>query len=45
MRTGEIGAQPLAGLELMRLDQGAPIASAPARQPRERALGFIDGDV
>jgi hypothetical protein len=41
----EIGAQPLAGLELMRLDQGAAVASAPARQPSERAFGFIDGDI
>ena len=41
---GEIGAQPLAGLKLMRLDQGAAVAPTPARQPGERTFGFIDGD-
>ena len=38
-------AQPLAGLKLMRLDQRAPIASAPARQPGERTFGVIHGDL
>src|SRR6185437_5555555 len=33
MSAGEIGAQSLAGLKLMRFDQGAPIPSAPARKP------------
>jgi hypothetical protein len=41
----EIGTQPFAGRKLMRLDQGAAIAAAPARQPGHRAFGFIDGDV
>ena len=45
MGAGEIGAQPLARLQLMRLDQGAAVAAAPARQPGERAFGLIDGDV
>ncbi len=28
----------------MRLDQGPAVAAAPAGQPGQRALGFIDGD-
>ena len=40
----EIGAQPLAGLQLLRLDQRAAVAAAPAREPGERAFGFVDGD-
>ena len=40
----EIGAQPLAGLQLDRLDQRAAVAALAAREPGERALGRIDGD-
>jgi hypothetical protein len=31
----KIGAQPLAGLQLLRLDQGAAITTTPACQPRK----------
>jgi hypothetical protein len=41
MGAGEIRAQPLAGLKLMRLDQGAAIASAPARQPSVSRTGCL----
>jgi hypothetical protein len=41
----QIGAPPLAGLQLMRLDQGAAAASAPARQPGERTFGVVDGNL
>jgi hypothetical protein len=36
----EIEAQPLTGLQLMRLDQGAAAASAPARQTRNFSTGI-----
>ena len=44
MRAREIGAQALAGLQLMRLDQGAAIAPAPPREPGQRTFAVIDGD-
>ena len=44
MRAGEISAQPFTGLQLMRLDQCAAVAPAPAREPGQRAFSFIDGD-
>jgi hypothetical protein len=28
----------------VRLDQRVPVAAAPAREPGERAFGFVDGD-
>jgi hypothetical protein len=31
--------------ELMRLDQGAAAAFAPARQPGERTFGVVDGNL
>ena len=42
MRAGKIRTQSFSRLQLMRLDQGAAIASAPARQPDKRAFRFID---
>src|SRR4029077_10018230 len=42
MRAGKIRTQSFSGLQLIRLDQGAAIASAPARQPDKRAFRFID---
>ena len=36
---GEIGAQALAGLQLMCFDEGAAVAAAPAGEPGERAFG------
>jgi hypothetical protein len=42
MGAGEIGTQLFAGLELMRLNQGAPIAATPSRQPGEWAFCFVD---
>src|SRR6185503_5967305 len=44
MRPGKIGAQTLAGLELLRRNQRPPVAAASARQPSERAFGLVDGD-
>jgi len=41
---GEIGAQPLAGQKLARLDQSAAVAAAPARQLGERAFRLVDRD-
>ena len=40
----EIGAQALARLQLVRLDQGLPVAAAPARQPGERTFALVDSD-
>ena len=45
LRSGEIGAQPFAGLELRRLDQRVAVASLAACEPGERAFGGIDVDV
>jgi len=42
MRAGKIRTQSFSRLQLIRLDQGAAIASAPARQPDKRAFRFID---
>jgi hypothetical protein len=42
MCSGEIRAQPLAGLQLFGLDQGPAVAAAPARQPSQRAFRLID---
>jgi hypothetical protein len=44
MRAREFRPQPFARLQLMRFDQGTPIASAAARQPDKRTFRFIDGD-
>lgn len=44
MGAGEIRAQPFAGLQLMRRDQGAAVAAAPAREPGEWAFSLVDGD-
>src|SRR4029077_10345311 len=42
MRSGKIRTQSFSRLQLIRLDQGAAITSAPARQPDKRAFRFID---
>src|SRR5439155_17419659 len=42
LAAGEIGAQPLAGEKLQRLDQGAAIAALAAGEPSERRFGGID---
>jgi hypothetical protein len=42
MRAGKIRTQSFSRLQLIRLDQGAAIASAPVRQPDKRAFRFID---
>src|SRR4029077_8190177 len=42
MRTRKTRTQSFSRLQLIRLDQGAAIASAPARQPDKRAFRFID---
>src|SRR6185503_18752707 len=42
MRAGKIRTQSFSRLQFMRLDQGAAIASAPARQPDKGAFRFID---
>src|SRR5215470_14043761 len=44
MRAREVRPQSLSRLQLMRLDQGTPVASAPSRQPDQRAFRFIDGN-
>src|SRR5262245_60015571 len=44
MRAREVRPQLFSRLQLMRLDQGTPVASAPPRQPDQRAFRFIDGD-
>jgi hypothetical protein len=41
---GEIRAQPLARLQLLRLDQGAAVTAAAARQLRQRAFRLVDRD-
>ena len=38
------GAQALTGLQLMRLDQGAAVAAAPARQPDQWTFSLVDDD-
>ena len=45
MRARELGAQPLAGEQLHRLDQRAAVAALAPRQPRQRAFRLVDGDV
>jgi hypothetical protein len=40
----EIATESLASVKLVWLDQGAAIASAPARQPEQGAFCFIDDD-
>jgi hypothetical protein len=45
MCAGEIRAQPLTRLQLMRFDQGAAIASASSREPSQRAFYFIDDNL
>jgi hypothetical protein len=40
MRTRKIRTQSFSRLQLIRLDQGAAIASAPARQPDKRGFPF-----
>jgi len=40
----EFRPQPFTRLQLIRFDQGTPIASAPAREPDKRTFRFIDGD-
>ena len=40
----EIGAQALAGLQLMRFDERAAVAAATAREPGKWAFGFVDDD-
>jgi hypothetical protein len=45
MCAGEIRPQPLTRLQLMRFDQGAATASAPAREPAQRAFNFIDDNI
>ena len=44
MGAGEIRAQPFAGLQLMRRDQGAAVAATAAREPGQRAFRLVDGD-
>ena len=41
---GEVGAQPLAGLQLHRLDQRAAVARLAAREPGERTFAGIECD-
>lgn len=44
VRTGEIAAQPLTGLQLMRCNQGAPVAAAPSGEPDQRTFRFVDNN-
>jgi hypothetical protein len=44
MSMGEIRAQPLARLQLVRFDQSAAVAPTPAREPNQRAFSFVDDD-
>ena len=45
MGAGEIDAQPLAGLKLMRFDEGTAVAPTTARKPGQRTFRFVDGDI
>ena len=45
LRARELGAQPLAGEQLHRLDQRAAVAALAPRQPGQRAFRLVDGDV
>src|SRR5262245_12631671 len=42
MRAREVRPQSFSRLQLMRLDQDTPVASAPPRQPDQRAFRFVD---
>jgi hypothetical protein len=42
MGIGEISPQSFAGLKLVRFDQSAAIAPAPARKPDQGTFVFID---
>ena len=44
VRAREFRPQSFSRLQLMRFDQGATIASTPARKPDEWTFRFIDGD-
>jgi hypothetical protein len=44
VRARELHPQSFSRLQLMRFDQGTPVASASARKPDEWTFGFIDGD-
>jgi hypothetical protein len=44
MSPGEIGAQPLARLQLLRFDQGMAVATAAAGQPSQQTFRLVDRD-